>query len=98
MKLIVKTLAGKQMPLEIEPDFTVRQVKEQIEKDHGLKADLLKLIHYGKVLDNDEKKASDFTIKENDFIVAMVQKPKPQPKPKEEVKKEEEPAKAEQPA
>lgn len=86
------------MPLEIDADFTVRQVKEQIEKDHGLKADLLKLIHYGKVLDNDEKKASDFQIKENDFIVAMVQKPKPVPKAKEEVKKEEEPAKVEQPA
>lgn len=77
------------MPLEIDADFTVRQVKEQIEKDHGLKADALKLIHYGKVLDNDDKKASEFQIKENDFIVAMVQKAKPVPKAKEEVKQEE---------
>ena len=72
MKIIVKTLSGKQLPLEIEPTFTIRQVKEAIEKAHELKADQLKLIAYGKVLDNDEKTAADFNLKENDFIVAMV--------------------------
>lgn len=59
---------------------------------------MLKLICYGKVLDSDDKKASDFSIKENDFIVAMVQKAKPAPKPKVEEKKEEEPVPAQQPA
>ena len=58
----------------------------------------MKLIAYGKVLDSDEKTAGDFNIKENDFIVAMVQKARPPPKAKveepkkEEVKKEEAPA------
>lgn len=51
-----------------------------------MKADSLKLIAYGKVLEPDEKLASEFSLKEGDFIVAMVQKPKPVPKPKEEVK------------
>jgi len=88
MKIIVRTLAGKQMPLEIEADWTVRQIKEEIEKDHGLKADSLKIIAYGKVHDNDEEKASVF-IKEGDYIVAMIQKAKPAPKPKAEEKKEE---------
>jgi len=56
------------------------------------------LIAYGKVLDSDDKTAGDYNIKENDFIVAMVQKAKPPPKPKaeepkkEEVKKEDAPA------
>lgn len=56
------------------------------------------MIAYGKVLDSDEKTAGDFNIKENDFIVAMVQKARPPPKAKaeepkkEEVKKEEAPA------
>lgn len=50
-----------------------------------MKADSLKLIAYGKVLDNDEKTAADYNIKENDFVVAMVQKAKPAPKKKEEV-------------
>lgn len=98
MKIIVKTLAGKQLPIEIEPSWTIRQVKEAIEKEHDLKADTLKLIAYGKVLDSDTKAASEFSLKENDFIVAMVQKAKPAPKakpaePAKEEKKDEEPAK-----
>ena len=60
-----------------------------------MKADTLKLIAYGKVLDGDDKPASEYNIKEGDFVVAMVQKAKPAPKKaleepkKEEVKKEE---------
>jgi len=94
MKIIAKTLSGKQLPLEIEPTWTIRQVKEEIEKVHSLAADTLKLIAYGKVLDKDDQTAADYSIKENDFIVAMVQKAKPAAKPKkeEEVKKEEAPA------
>ena len=90
MKIIVKTLSGKQLPLEIEADWTIRKIKEQIEKDHELKADTLKLIAYGKVLDSDDKAASEYNIKEGDFIVAMVQKAKAVKKPKEEDAKQEE--------
>lgn len=70
--------------------MTVRTIKEEIEKHYEMVADTLKLIAYGKVLDDDAKKASDYSIKEGDFIVAMVQKPKaaPKPKPSEEVKME----------
>lgn len=84
MKVTVKTLNGKQLPIEIDPSFTIKQVKEVIEKDHDMKADSLKLIAYGKVLDNEEKTAAEYNLKENDFIVAMVQKPKPAPKKKED--------------
>ena len=72
MKITVKTLSGKQLPLEIETDWSIRKVKEQIEKDHDLKADSLKLIAYGKVLDSDDKLVSDHNLKEGDHIVAMV--------------------------
>ena len=77
--------------MEIELTWTVRQVKEELEKVHSLSADTLKLIAYGKVLDQDDKTAGDYNIKENDFIVAMVQKARPPPKAKaaEEPKKEE---------
>ena len=37
-----------------------------------MKADTLKLIAYGKVLDSDDKVATEYNIKEGDFIVAMV--------------------------
>ena len=72
MKIVVKTIAGKLMPIEIEESFTIRQVKEQIEKDHSLKADTLKIIAFGKVLDDDNQIASAVPLKENDNIVAMV--------------------------
>lgn len=72
MKLIVKTLNGKQLPLEVDPSWTIKQIKDQIEKEHDLKADTLKLIAYGKVLEPDEKLASEYSLKEGDFIVAMV--------------------------
>ena len=56
-----------------------------------MKSDTLKLIAYGKVLDSDDKAASEYNIKEGDFIVAMTQKAKAakKPAPKEEVKQEE---------
>lgn len=99
MKIIVKTLNGKQLPLDIQPEWTVRATKEEIEKVHALAADTLKLIAYGKVLDKDESPVSEYSIKEGDFIVAMVQKAKPvKAAPKIEDKKEEEPAKVEEPA
>lgn len=92
MKLIVKTLNGKQLPIEIEDSNTVAEIKAVIEKEHALKAETLKLIAYGKVLDGDDKKATDYNLKEGDFIVAMQQKAQPKkaapvavPEPKEPV-------------
>jgi hypothetical protein len=97
MKIIVKTLNGKQLPTEIETSWTIKQIKDQIEKDHDLKADSLKLIAYGKVLEPDEKLATDYSLKEGDFIVAMVQKAKPVAKPKAEEPKQEAPVVAQAP-
>ena len=93
MKVVVKTISGKLMPITIEPEFTIRQIKEQIEKEHSLAADTLKLIAFGKVLDNDARLASEVPLKENDNIVAMIQKAKPvkpaaKPKPEDEKKEE----------
>ena len=82
MKLTVKTLAGKQLPIEVEDPIKVADLKLKIEAEHALKAETLKLIAYGKVLDSDEKSTADYGIKDGDFIVAMQQKAKPQPKPK----------------
>jgi hypothetical protein len=49
-------------------------LKEKIEAEHALPADSLKLIVYGKVIDDDAKCVKDYSIKEGDFLVAMVQK------------------------
>lgn len=47
----------------------------------------MKLIAYGKVLDDDNKTLKECNIKEGDFIVIMISKPKPQPKAKTEDQK-----------
>lgn len=83
MKLTVKTLAGKQLPIEVTEDMKVGEIKQIIEKDHSMDAAALKLIAYGKVLDSDEKTAQEYSLKEGDFIVAMVQKVKKAPVPAE---------------
>ena len=54
-------------------------MKQKIEEVHKLPADTLKLIAYGKVLDNDDKKTSEYGVNEGAFIVAMTQKAKPKP-------------------
>ncbi|OQR93090.1 hypothetical protein ACHHYP_02937 [Achlya hypogyna] len=76
MKLTVKTLQGVAFPLEAEPTDTVLSVKQKIEAQNGSAVDLQKLIHAGKVL-KDESPLSEYNIKENDFLVVMVTKPKP---------------------
>ena len=90
MKIVVKTVAGRQMPIEIEEGNSVGEIKQIIEKTHDLKAEDLKLIAFGKILDNDSKLASEIPLKDNDNIVAMT-KPKPKkapPKPKAEAAQE----------
>lgn len=59
------------MPLEVKESFTIKQVKEKIEKEHNKPADSMKLVGYGKTL-QDSKSLKDYDIKEGDFLVAMV--------------------------
>jgi hypothetical protein len=52
----------------------VRQVKQKIEEEHKMQADLMKLIAYGKVMEDDNKTLKDYSIKEGDFLVVMISK------------------------
>lgn len=78
------------MPIAIENETTVGEIKAILEKDHTIPAATCKLIAYGKVLEPETKKASEFDLAEGKFLVAMTQKAKPAPKPKpaEEAKAE----------
>jgi Ubiquitin family len=49
-------------------------VKEKIEVEHKMQADLMKLIAYGKVMDDDNKTLEGYSIKEGDFLVVMISK------------------------
>jgi UV excision repair protein RAD23 len=74
MKITFKTLQQTQFQLDVEPSETILQVKQKIEESQGHAVSLQKLISKGKVL-NDEKKISEYSIAENEFLVLMVSKP-----------------------
>jgi Ubiquitin family len=55
----------------------VLQVKQKIETEHKMQADMMKLIAYGKVLDDDSKQIKEFNLKDGDQIVVMISKVHP---------------------
>ncbi|KAG6611664.1 UV excision repair protein RAD23 [Phytophthora cinnamomi] len=79
MKLTVKTLQGVAFSLDAELTDAVSAVKQKIEGLQSFPAAQQKLIHAGKVL-KDDSTLAEYNVKENDFLVVMVTKPKA-PKP-----------------
>ncbi|TDH68730.1 hypothetical protein CCR75_007960 [Bremia lactucae] len=79
MKLTVKTLQGVSFPLDAEPTNSVSAVKQKIEELQKFPVAQQKLIHAGKVL-RDDSTLAEYNVKDNDFLVVMVTKPKA-PKP-----------------
>ena len=89
MKLIIKNL--KQVPHNVEipsDQITVKELKQEIEKEHGFDANHLKLLYNGIVLD-DSKTLESYEIKEEYVLIMMNTKAKVQNVPKENPKKEE---------
>ena len=102
MKLILKNLKQVQYNVEVESEkITVKDLKKEIEKDHGFDSNLIKLLHNGKVLE-DEKTLEEYKIKDENVIIMMNTKPKvnpnsqPSEQPKVESEKKEEPPKKEE--
>ncbi|POM74116.1 UV excision repair protein RAD23 [Phytophthora palmivora] len=79
MKLTVKTLQGVAFSLDAELTDAVSAVKQKIEEIQQFPVSQQKLIHAGKVL-KDDSTLAEYNVKENDFLVVMVTKPKA-PKP-----------------
>ncbi|KAI2489166.1 XPC-binding domain [Fragilaria crotonensis] len=76
MKIIVKTLKGEKFSIDVEASATVETIKQIIETTKAdMPASSMKLIHSGKVL-KDSDSVETCGIKENDFLVVMVTKPK----------------------
>ncbi|KAH0827836.1 hypothetical protein J3R83DRAFT_3462 [Lanmaoa asiatica] len=76
MKITIKTLQQKVFQIDVDSDDTVGKLKEKIFEAHGHSVDTQKLIYSGRVLPDDKTVAS-YEIKEKDFLVLMVAKPKP---------------------
>jgi len=57
----VRTLTGREIELDIEPDFTVQKIKERVEEKEGIPPAQQRLIYGGKQM-GDDKLASDFQL------------------------------------
>jgi len=81
MKLTIKTLKGPVFTLDVEPETTVGQLKQRLEKEQGEEytASGLKFIHAGKILSDDNQTIQQCNVKETEFIVVMTSKPKAAP-------------------
>ncbi|KAI0730343.1 UV excision repair protein Rad23 [Fomitopsis betulina] len=78
MKITVKTLQQKVFQIDAEGSDTVEDLKKKIEQNQGHAVESQKLIYSGKILP-DTKTVEACEIKEKDFLVLMVSKPKPTP-------------------
>ncbi|TIC29553.1 UV excision repair protein Rad23 [Wallemia mellicola] len=97
-EVTIKTLQQKVFKVVVEDSDTIATLKQKIEADQGFAVNTQKLIFSGKIL-ADDRTIESLQIKEKDFLVVMVSKPKPQPAtPKKDEAKVEQPAqKSEQP-
>jgi len=79
MLLTLKNLLQQTFTMDIDPEITVKILKERIEKEKGVDAYPVasqKLIYAGKIM-NDEDNVNKYNIDEKKFVVVMVTKGKP---------------------
>ncbi|XP_072715901.1 UV excision repair protein RAD23 homolog B isoform X2 [Ciconia boyciana] len=78
MQITLKTLQQQTFRIDIDPEETVKALKEKIESERGKDAFPVagqKLIYAGKIL-NDDTALKEYKIDEKSFVVVMVTKPK----------------------
>ncbi|KAJ3489122.1 hypothetical protein NLI96_g2373 [Meripilus lineatus] len=75
MKITIKTLQQKVFQVDAELSDTVADLKQRIHASQDHPIENQKLIYSGKVL-KDDKTVEECNIKEKDFLVLMVSKPK----------------------
>ncbi|XP_056263947.1 RAD23 homolog A, nucleotide excision repair protein a [Pseudoliparis swirei] len=79
MQITLKTLQQQTIQIEIDPEQTVKDLKEKIEAERGkdnFPVSGQKLIYAGKIL-QDDTPIKDYNIDEKNFVVVMVSKAKP---------------------
>lgn len=79
MQITLKTLQQQTIQIEIDPEQTVKALKEKIEAERGkdyFPVSGQKLIYAGKIL-QDDTPIKEYNIDEKNFVVVMVSKAKP---------------------
>lgn len=74
MKITIKTLQGKPIDLEVDADDTLIDLKKKIEDRLNIAQENQKLICYGKVMNEENKKLIEYNLKDKDFLVLMIVK------------------------